>query len=88
MAKRYRGRGGVSTVRPGGHPEEVYLKIKIAPNSIRFLKNILEGYEHLAFMVPLNGREGLVALHTTSSLKKHLITVLKNLPFSVVFLYD
>ncbi|GAW31064.1 DUF4911 domain-containing protein [Carboxydocella sp. JDF658] len=88
MAKRYRGQGGVSTVRPGGHPEEVFLKIKIAPGSIRYLKNILEGYEHLAFMVPLNGREGIVALHTTSSLKNNLIAVLENLPFPVVFLYD
>ena len=62
---------------------EISILVKLPTNEIDFLNKVLEGYEGTALVTTENPHEGLVRLHTASSMKTMLLKILQELPRKV-----
>ncbi len=63
--------------------KEISFLVKLPTNEIDFLNKFFEGYEGTALVTTENSHEGLVRLHTASSMKNMLLEILEEFPREV-----
>lgn len=78
---RYRGNRRLSSIYPDNPAESRVVRVQLCdPKSAGLFLRIMEGYAHLAFVVALDPREGLYAIHTTQDRWDEVLRVLPTLP--------
>ena len=65
-------------------PISSFLKIKISPDRIHYLKFILEGYDNLATLSTINVRQGLVKIRYLPEVEKDLSNLLTEITSEIV----
>lgn len=78
--KRYRGKGWVSRHGPPEGENNCYLQVKMLPGDIHFFTNVMEAFEHVALIVPVAPREGVVALHYTPDMEREILAIIREFP--------
>jgi len=56
---------------------------QVEPERIADVNWIMEGYEHLALVGTIDGREGIVKFYATPDTYYDVIDILENMPFKV-----
>lgn len=79
MTKKYHGKNTLASIKPLS-PDELLLKIQVAPQDINFVLKIIESHSHLVIPVQIDPAQGLLGLHTTKDQAALLNTILANIP--------
>lgn len=74
--------------RPQGGGEEAFLRVRLDPDRVFHLGDVLEGYGHLGVPTTIDKAGGLVVIRTTPDTRKEVIEVLKTLPYPVTLYGD
>ena len=61
-------------------------QIKTDKNNISYLQKILEGYENIAFVAPLDPKAGLLLIQTTEDMAKDVLNALKSLDIPIYYI--
>lgn len=83
MVRRYRGNGSVSRNLTSLRGCPSFFIIKVEPCRVHFFTKILEAYSHIALIIPVNTREGMVAVYTTPDTMPEVKKIINNFPYSV-----
>lgn len=81
--KRYRGTGCVSKIAKDIADPSTCIQVRMQPSQVNFFIKIMEAYNHLAFISPINSREGIVALFATPDNMPEVREILANFPHQV-----
>jgi len=82
MSKKYKGTGRLANIIPS-YDSHTHLIVKIDVENISLLQKILECYENLAIIIPLDPKEGLLTIHTTPYLYNDVLKILDTLPKNI-----
>ena len=83
MSNKYLGDSNLSRIV---YPPETTITIKINSNEVNFLQNIIDCYENLAVVIPVNPKEGLIKIITTPNLIKDVHEIIENMPLQIKIL--
>ncbi|MDK2822586.1 MAG: hypothetical protein PWQ67_2541 [Clostridia bacterium] len=80
MSRKYKGKNRLDEILL---PSQTSILIKVDVKEINYIQKIMECYENLAIVVPLDPKKGRLLIHTTNNLIEDVVDILKSLPVKI-----
>jgi len=81
--RRYKGNSSLANAAERTEEQSLDIKVRLQVKDVNLFTRIMEGYEHVVTLIPIDPQNGLIRLRPSPQLAGDVLAVLYRLPLSV-----